>query len=87
MTCEHKTFSAQCAVARVEDIGRFVLEVKISCMGCGTPFQFIGIPPGLSYESPTVSVDGLEAHLPVCAQGVQPTPLQGLMGFTLKTTN
>jgi hypothetical protein len=36
---------------------------------------------------PTVRLDGLEADLPICPQGVQPTPMQGLMGYSIKGTN
>jgi hypothetical protein len=80
-------FDASVSVARIEDIGRFVAEVKIRCVECGTPFQFLGIAPGYNYEAPTVRLDGLEADLPICPQGVRPTPLQGLMGYSIKGHN
>lgn len=83
-TCPHLSFYSVVRVARLEDIGRFVAEVKIRCRVCDTPFQFLGMPPGFNYEAPTVSLDGLEADLPICPQGAQPTPLQGLMGYTVK---
>jgi len=87
MTCAHMNFDASVSVARIEDIGRFVAEVKIRCVECGTPFQFLGLAPGFNYEAPTVRLDGLEADLPICPQGVQPTPLQGLMGYDIKGHN
>lgn len=87
MTCQHMNFDASVAVARVEDIGRFVAEVKIRCTDCNTPFQFMGIEPGFSYDGPTVRLDGLEADLPICPQGTQPTPFQGLLGYSIKNTN
>jgi hypothetical protein len=80
-------FDAKVAVARIEDIGRFVAEVRIHCADCGAPFQFLGVQPGFNYEHPTVSLDGLEASLPICPQGSRPTPLQGLSGYTIKGTN
>jgi hypothetical protein len=80
-------FDAKVAVARIEDIGRFVAEVRIHCADCGVPFQFLGVQPGFNYEHPTVSLDGLEADLPISPQGSQPTPLQGLSGYTIKGTN
>jgi hypothetical protein len=85
--CKHMNFEANVAVARIEDIGRFVATVKIHCTECGTPFQFLGVQPGFSYGHPTVRLDGLEADLPICPQGAQPTPMQGLMGYDLKGTN
>lgn len=86
-TCPHMNFEATVAVARIEDVGRFVAEVKIHCIECGLPFQFLGIEPGFNYEAPTVALDGLLANLPICPQGVRPTPLQGLAGYTIKSTN
>lgn len=87
MACKHMAFDAQCRIARVEDVGRFVLEVHVKCTECGTPFQFQGMAPGFNYEAPTVSLDGLEANLPIFPQGARPNPLQGLMGYTVKATN
>jgi len=87
MSCEHRNFDAQVAVARIENIGRFVAEVRIRCTECNAPFQFVGIEPGFNYGAPTVSIDGLEANLPICAQGTIPTPLQGLQGYTIKGRN
>lgn len=80
-------FDATVRVARIEDIGRFVAEVRIRCLECGKPFQFVGLNSGFNYDGPTVSLDGLEANLPICPEGAQPTPLQGLMGYTVKGTN
>jgi hypothetical protein len=85
--CKHMNFSAKVAVARIENIGRFVAEVEIHCVDCGTPFQFMGIAPGFNFEAPTVRLDGLQADLPICPKGQQPNPFQGLKGFTIKNTN
>ena len=87
MTCQHLNFSAECKVARIEDLGRFVLEVKVRCVDCDKPFQFVGVEPGFNYNAPTVSLDGLEANLPITPEGQQPTPLQGVMGYTVKGMN
>lgn len=85
--CPHMNFDAKVSVARIEDIGRFVAEVRIHCIECKAPFQFLGVSPGFNYDAPTVTLDGLEANLPICPQGTQPTPLQGLQGYTIKATN
>jgi hypothetical protein len=86
-TCEHKTFDAKVAVARIEDIGRFVAEVTIRCVDCGVPFQFMGMQPGFNYHGPTVRLDGLQADLPICPQGALPSPFQKLHGYTIKAHN
>lgn len=85
--CEHEVFSALVAVNRIEDIGRFVAEVTIFCVGCGKKFQFAGIEPGFNYNAPTVSLDGLEANLPIFPEGERPNPLQVLGGYTVKGHN
>lgn len=85
--CPHMNFDATVSVARIEDVGRFVAEVRIHCMDCKVEFQFAGIQPGFNYEAPTVTLDGLEANLPIFPNGARPTPLQGLMGYTVKGSN
>lgn len=87
MSCKHMTFDAKCAVGRIENNGRFMLEVKVHCFDCGAPFQFLGLPPGLNFDGATVSLDGLEASLAMCPAGLQPTPLQGLQGYTIEGHN
>lgn len=81
------SFNAECRVARIEDVGRFMLEVQVKCTECGQPFQFLGLTPGFNFEGPTVSLDGLEANLPITPQGQQPNPLQALMGYTVAGVN
>lgn len=87
MTCVHMNFDATVKVGRIEDVGRFVAEIRIHCVECGKPFAFMGMQPGFNYEGPTVSLDGLEANLPIHPEGVRPNPLQKLMGYTIKGSN
>lgn len=87
MTCKHMTFDAQVAINRIEDVGRFMCEVRIRCIECNTQFQFLGLQPGLNYDGATVSLDGLEANFGICPQGQRPSPMQQLMGYSIKGTN
>ena len=87
MICKHMNFDAKVGVARIEDVGRFMAEIRIHCLDCGEPFQFLGLQPGMNYDGATVSLDGLEASIGICQQGHQPTPLQGLIGYTINGTN
>jgi hypothetical protein len=67
MVCEHLGFAAEVNVNRIADEGqplRFVAEVQIRC-DCGEAFRFLGVPPGLDFERPTVSVDGLTLNAPI----------------------
>ncbi|GLQ09272.1 hypothetical protein GCM10007913_12040 [Devosia yakushimensis] len=63
--CPHMNFEASVTVARLEDSGRFMAEVKIKCAECGEPFQFLGLDMGLNLRGATVSADGLEANLAI----------------------
>lgn len=63
MTCKHMNFDAEVRVARIEDKGRFMAEIRIKCLDCGIPMQFLGLKPGLDFDGATVSLDGLEANI------------------------
>ncbi len=85
--CKHMNFEAAVRVARIEDKGHFMAEIRIICKDCGTPFQFMGLQPGFNFDGATVSLDGLEANIGIHPQGQQPNPLQKLMGYSIKNTN
>lgn len=80
MSCKHMEFAAHVQVARLEDSGRFSAEITIHCAECRTPFQFLGLLPGVKMNGATVSIDGLEARMAIAPQGAQPNPIQALMG-------
>ena len=75
--CAHMTFSANVAVNRIEDKGRFAADIRIKCAECGLPFQFMGLEPGLDMNGARVSLDGLEARMAICPQGKVPSPMDG----------
>lgn len=63
--CEHRNLSASVDVNRIEDIGAFHADIRIACADCGEPFQFVGVPIGLSYDRPTVEFGGRELRAPI----------------------
>ena len=75
--CAHMNFSANVAVNRIEDKGRFAADIRIRCAECGLPFQFLGLKPGLDANGARVSLDGLEARMAICPQGQVPSPMDG----------
>ncbi len=85
--CEHQNFDAKVRVARIEDKGRFMAEIRITCLDCGTPMQFMGLKPGLDFNGATVSLDGLEANIGIHPQGQRTNPLQKLMGYSIEAHN
>ena len=71
MTCTHtKAHRAEVKVGFMEDSGRFIADVTIVCADCGEPFRFLGLPAGVSFERPMVSIDSCELHVPIEPQGV-----------------
>ena len=76
MTCRHENFEANVAVGRLEDSGRFMCEIRVHCTACKSPFQFLGLQPGIDLNGASVSMDGLEANIAICPQGMQPNPFQ-----------
>lgn len=75
-TCKHMNFSASVGVARLEDTGGFMAEIRVQCAECGLPFQFLGLEPGIDMQGARVSIDGLEANIAIVPQGARPNPLQ-----------
>lgn len=63
--CRHEDFEAWVEVNRFEDTGRFMADVRVHCKECMLPFRFIGLPVGMLWENPAMSVDGCEARLPI----------------------
>lgn len=68
-TCPHEGFASCVGVGRIEDLDGFIAEVRVVCVQCRQAFRFKGAPPGLSFESPTVSIDGLQLHIPIEPEG------------------
>lgn len=79
MACKHMNFKCDCKVGRMEDTGRFILEVKVFCAECSKPFQFLGLQPGMDFDGARVSIDGMEMVVGICPEGARPSPLAGML--------
>jgi hypothetical protein len=90
--CEHNNFDASVMVNRIQEgeggsIIRFMADVRITCTGCGVPMRFIGLPAGMDYNSPCVSVGATEGRFPVAPKGDVLSELEGTpAGFTVRKT-
>lgn len=76
--CRHMNFDAKVGIARLENVGRFVAEIRIRCTDCDTPFQFRGLEAGCDTDGARVSIDGLEANIAIVPEGAAPNPFQRL---------
>lgn len=69
--CKHERFHADVNVNRLLDTGKFMAEIHIRCVECGEPFRFIGLPAGVHFEWPTVSIDETTLHAPIEPEGAK----------------
>jgi hypothetical protein len=81
--CRHMNFSANVAVARLENAGKFNAEIRINCADCGVSMQFLGLVPGCNLNGANVSMDGQEARIAISPSDVTPNPLMRMMGEKL----
>lgn len=81
--CKHERFQCSCAVTRISDeqdpekIIGYATDIKVHCIDCGQPFEWIGIPMGLSMFEPMVSADGLELRAPMRPSGLPIEKIEG----------
>ena len=80
--CKHENFRVDATVNRMEDSGSFILDLRIHCVDCDLPFEWVGVPCGLSFYQPCVSVDNQELRAPITPKGI--SPLKGLAGFGVR---
>ena len=71
--CAHQNFAAQVDVNRLEDVGRFVADVRIRCADCGADFVFACKTIGLHWDRPSVDVRGVELRVAIHPEGEPPT--------------
>lgn len=67
--CKHEDFGCECEVNRIEDTGRFTLDVRVKCIQCGLPFRFIGLPAGLDLNGAATSADATEGRFAIAPKG------------------
>lgn len=86
--CPHLNFVVHANVGRIqksesepENIVAYMADIKVCCHECGQPFEFLGLPHGLSFYRPTVSIDGQELRVPLVIPGSRPP--EGLAGFSV----
>jgi hypothetical protein len=63
--CPHSQVHYHLNLASFGDTNIRYVEITGKCTICDQPMRFQGMPFGLSPEQPTMSIDGIEAKLPV----------------------
>lgn len=86
--CDHKNFVVNADIARCtrseedDTVVAYYCELHVKCTVCDKPFEFIGLPMGMSPGQPMCSVDGQEARMPIKPVG-ESMPID-VMGFGVK---
>lgn len=77
--CPHEAFAVRADINRVTDVdgpdGKVIgydLEIAVDCVACMTPFEYMGLPLGMSPAHPTGTFDGLMLTAPVRPYGSHP---------------
>jgi len=68
--CQHEHFAAHVEVNRLTDaeggpVTGYAADITVRCAACGQPFEWIGVPGGLSPGQPMCSVDRTELRAPI----------------------
>lgn len=63
--CKHENFAGNVTVNYLEDTGRWMADITISCGDCLEPFRFPGVNVGVAVTAPMVSFDGTELRAPI----------------------
>ena len=73
--CKHNVNTmANCEFTYLEDLHRYILEVRVHCEDCGIRFRFEKLPVAISVTQPCVNVTGYEVTLPVVPGDPTPAP-------------
>jgi hypothetical protein len=70
MSCLHEQFECHCDVTRLTageggPINGYTADIRIKCIECGMPFEFVGVPGGYSHRQPMCSFDATKLRAPI----------------------
>ncbi len=89
--CPHENFAATVEVNRIGTgdstdgtPAAYMADIRVRCSNCDEPFRWTGVPAGLSYAHPMVSVDETELHAPMRPASADPDFGMGLPGFSIR---
>jgi hypothetical protein len=67
------------------EVDRFEADVRITCIQCGVPFRFIGLPAGLDLNGAATNPDATEARLAIAPKGAVVSFVDGApLGFSIR---
>jgi hypothetical protein len=69
--CEHKNFESSVRIGRLtteeepDVVSKYMADIKIQCADCKLPFEFMGVPNGMSFFQPMLNIDNTEMRAPL----------------------
>jgi hypothetical protein len=89
--CYHNNFHTTSTITRIVDDGfvvsEFRLDIKVHCVECGLPFEFVGPPCGISDIEPTTSYDRKELRMPIKASSDPVDNAKSILNQSIKNSN
>lgn len=87
--CEHEDFAAVVEINRItgDDGGPVIgysADIKVNCLHCGEPFQWMGLEAGMQPHRPMCSVDGTLLVAPLRPASAPEGFGLGLPGYTVR---
>jgi hypothetical protein len=89
--CEHRNFQSYANIVRIVDndfvTAELRVELRVQCVDCGLPFEFVGPPCGVSDIEPTVSYNRQELRVPIKATSDPVDNAKSILTQSLKKPN
>lgn len=69
--CKHEIFQCNADITRLTDgddpekVTGYSADIRVKCVQCGLPFEFVGVPGGYSPGQPMVNFDATELRAPI----------------------
>lgn len=88
VSCQHENFRVDASIARLVDekneqtVNAFVAELRVHCLDCGLPFEWVGFRSGYKGNEAMVDPSAQELRAPIKPKGVLAMP--GIPGFEIK---
>jgi len=82
--CFHGRTETSCLITYLEDSGQFMADFGVTCVECGEPFEFIGLPMGLNLFGATTDLTRTELRVAIVPTSKSKNPIKslGFLGFS-----
>lgn len=89
--CDHMQFHSTSNIHVIVDddfvVSEYRVDIKVHCVQCGLPFEFVGVPCGLSDIEPTTSYNRQELRVPIKASSDPVDNAKALLNQSIKKSS